>query len=151
MAVSENIKRKNQLFNELRLWAYQHVVAHKKASGTLTSWEAVVREKAYEMNRVASAPTKEKSLLSVALRVAEFSYNIYAMDRSSAEYRAMQSERGKLGAYMRWGSNEGTKKQAFNMRAEGLSVRKIAQALSVSHATVYAWLKSMPAPAPKPI
>lgn len=144
MALSEHVKRKNRLFNELRMWAYQHVVAYKQAGGSKEAWAAKVRQKAYEMNHAALAPTKESSAFSVAARVAEFSFDIYAMDRNSTEYRQMQSERGQRGARMRWGGNELAKEKAYKMRTKGICVRKIAKTLGVTPTTIYTWLKSMP-------
>lgn len=89
---SEGHGRNRTLFDQVRFWAYQWVMAYKRNGASLDKWRDAVLGQAESMNCFAP-PLPHSEVRAIAKSVARSTWKYF----SDAGFSALQSARGKRG------------------------------------------------------
>lgn len=89
---SEGLGRNRTLFDEVRFWAYQWVMAYKRNGANSEQWHNAVLDQTSSMNSF-SPPLPYSEVRSISKSVARSTWKYFSV----AEFSALQSARGKLG------------------------------------------------------
>lgn len=133
--------RNVELFDHLRHWAYRNVRRYQgRGLQGWNEWLSVCNSRALVRNGDFRLPLDGREVWHVARSVAKWTYRHFDVDASDRRFSERQARRGRAGMLARWGDNEDKPAQARLMAAAGMSVRAIAQELTVGKSTVARWL-----------
>lgn len=122
--------RNCNLFDRLRLWAYKAI---RQGWPDAERWHQAVLERARAYNDFES-PLPDSEVKATAKSVAKWTHQ----HLSPAGFAAVQSHRGRKKGKKR---RDELSPRVFELAAEGLSQRAIAETLGIGHRTVGRWLK----------
>jgi hypothetical protein len=150
-AQTQGLGRNCTMFEKARFWAYSKVLSYRLTSTRSKFYEAVLGY-CETINQGFPSPLNHSEVRSTAKSVALWTWRNYTgasrSDEDWAKYVAethtpeIQRERQALQAESRREKTQKTREQAKAMRAEGSTIRAIAEALSVSVGTISNWLKA---------
>lgn len=138
---TSGVGRNCDLFEGLREWAYSAVRKFWRPGGE-EHWRAAVRLQAEALNTFAM-PLGAAEVAGIARSVARYVWRRF----SPADFREIQAVRGRRGGIAsgatRLAVNEDKRASARLMAANGMSIRAIADELSVGKSTVARWVSQV--------
>lgn len=146
------------LFDSVRHWAYREIRAARQA-GSFEGWQAEVVRRAALMNCFVgmelrcSEPLAVNEVRAIARSVARWTWSRFDLAASDARFSARQAARGakannqveagRASGKARAAASADARRIAQELRAQGLSVRAIAERLHVGKSTVGDWLRQV--------
>lgn len=148
--VVAGLGRNCTLFDELRRWSYEAIRRHRTLRN-VAHWDAEVFARALALNSRFSAPLETREVTATAQSVARW---VWRHDAAVATaFSARQSARGKLGAQrcaeVRRARTADIRAEAVRLKAEGRSLKTIADQLCVSKSCIKKWVDQTRALQPK--
>lgn len=125
------------LFDRLRQWAYSAVRRHREQRNFVL-WQAQAYDRGLELNADFLQPLDPREVWHIAASVARWTWRKDADAR--AQFVKRQAARGRLGGLAKGMAFAEERASARLMRAQGLSVRAIAERLGVPRSTVGDWV-----------
>lgn len=142
-AAQSGLGRNCTLFDMLRFWAYDSVLEFRMTS-SFRAWLEAVRSAARGFNSFPD-PLADNEVLSTAHSVGKWVWRNYTKRWSDAEFSEVQSKRGRLGGLKggrgRSQADLDKRAKAHELRAQGMTIRAIAEELGCSKSAVGNWLK----------
>jgi hypothetical protein len=127
------------LFDWLRHYAYRHVRHYKAEVRNWIIWLAHLNGVALQRNGDFMTPLDPREVWHIAKSVARWTWHRFDIAASDARFSALQAARGRASGEVRRAMSEDKRASARLMRAQGMSVREIAEALGVPKSTVGDW------------
>jgi hypothetical protein len=142
----EGFGRNITLFDSMRRWAYQNVLAYRLTGSRAKFFDAVLGE-CEIFNAAFPTPLGFPEVKATAKSIAKWTWYKYTGRVSDEEFSKIQAVRGAKGGTrsgtVRLKKNEEKRAQAIEMAAHGKKQKDIAAALDVSTASVCLWLKAV--------
>lgn len=131
------------MFDRLRKWAYTWIAEYRDGTATAREWDAVVLAQAEKLNTFAT-PLHTSEVKAIAKSVAGWCWKRFGLGEAHERFIKRQSSKGKKGGLAsgasRLAASEEKRESARLMRAQGQSIRAIAEALGVGRSTVHDWV-----------
>jgi len=134
--------RNDELFNTVRLWAYQSRFNYQNYS----DFYKAVFDYTNSLNQLFTIPLQYSEVKSISTSIAKYCFKHFTaetkrnlIDRTHTS--ELQAERGKRSGIARLKKNEDKRASAKLLRMQGKSYREIAKELSISHMAIMKWLK----------
>jgi hypothetical protein len=127
------------LFEWLRQYAYRHIRNYKGDVRNFVVWQAHLNNKALLRNGDFQYPLDPREVWHICKSVAKWTWRRFDLAASDARFSALQAARGRASGEARLAASEDKRASARLMRAQGMSLRAIAEALGVPKSTVGVW------------
>jgi hypothetical protein len=131
------------LFDWLRQYAYRQIRHYKGDVRNFVVWQSHLNAKALERNGDFMQPLMANEVWHIAKSVSKWTWRRFDLAASDARFSALQAHRGRQGGVAsgaaRLAAGEDKRASARLMRAQGMSLRAIAEALGVPKSTVGDW------------
>ena len=136
--------RNCSLFDDLRLWSYKN----RRHYATRAEWDIACLQQACNLNCRFTTPLAPTETLHIARSVSKWTWARFSVASSDAKFSATQARRGASGGHksgvVRQINAMAVAEQAKALRAQGLTIRAIAEKLDVAVGSVSKWCSSKP-------